>query len=138
MNKKTIDQLQLAGKKVLIRVDFNVPIKDGIVQSDKRVTAALPTIQKAVKDGGKVILFSHLGRIKSEEDKSKNNLAPVAKLLGEKLGQPVRFVNATRGTELEEAINSLGDGQVLMFQNTRYEDLNNKAESKNDPELGKY
>ncbi|MCK5806979.1 MAG: phosphoglycerate kinase [Mycoplasmataceae bacterium] len=138
MNKKTIEQLELNGKKTLIRVDFNVPIKDGVVKSDKRVTAALPTIKKAISEGAKVILFSHLGRVKTEADKAATDLAPVAKLLGEKLGQDVKFVNATRGAELEAAIDALENGQVLMFQNTRYEDLNNKAESKNDPELGKY
>lgn len=138
MNKKTIDYLELKGKKILLRVDFNVPIQNGVVQSDKRITAALPTIQKAIKDGGKVILFSHLGRISSEEDKEKNDLSPVAKVLEEKLGQKVTFINATRGQKLEEAINNLQDGEVLMFQNTRFEDLNGKAESKNNDELGKY
>ena len=138
MNKKTIDQLDLNGKKALIRVDFNVPLKDGVVQSDKRITAALPTINKAINSGAKVILFSHLGRIKEEGDKSKNDLAPVAKELSKKLNKEVKFVNATRGAELEQAIASMNNGDVLMFQNTRYEDLNNKAESKNDPELGKY
>ena len=114
------------------------PIQNGVVQSDKRITAALPTIKKAINDGAKVILFSHLGRIKDESDKAKNNLAPVAKLLAEKLQQDVKFVDATRGEKLESAINNLQNKEVLMFQNTRYEDLNNKAESKNDPELGKY
>ncbi len=138
MNKKTIDQLDLNNKKTLIRVDFNVPIKDGVVQSDKRIVAALPTIKKALEDGAKVILFSHLGRIKTEADKDKNNMEPVVKLLGEKLGKEVKFINATRGGELESAINQLNPGEALMFQNTRYEDLNGKAESKNDPDLGKY
>ena len=138
MNKKTIDQLDLNGKKVLLRVDFNVPIKDGKVMSDKRITAALPTITKAINEGGKVILFSHLGRVKSEEDKAKNDLAPVAKELEKHLGKTVTFINATRGAELEAAIAAMNNGDVLMFQNTRHEDLNNKAESKNDPELGKY
>lgn len=119
MNKKTIDQLQLNNKKVLIRVDFNVPIKNGEVKSDKRIVEALPTIKKAIKDGGKVILFSHLGRVESEEDKATSSLEPVAKLLAQKLGQDVKFVNATRGAELENAINALQQGQVLMFQNTR-------------------
>ena len=138
MAKKTIDQLELKGKKVLIRVDFNVPIKDGEVQSDKRVVAALPTIEKAINEGAKVILFSHLGRIKSEEDKASNDLAPVAQLLSNKLNKEVKFVTGTRGPVLEEAIASLNEGDVLMFQNTRYEDLNDKAESKNNEELGKY
>lgn len=138
MNKKTIDQLDLKGKKVLLRVDFNVPIKDGVVQSDKRITAALPTINKVIKEGGKVILFSHLGRVAVEADKAKNNLAPVAKVLENKLGKTVNFINATRGTKLEEAINTMANSDIIMLQNTRYEDLNNKAESKNNPELGKY
>ena len=138
MNKKTIDQLDLNGKKVLLRVDFNVPIKDGKVMSDKRITAALPTIKKAIADGGKVILFSHLGRVKEESDKTKNDLKPVAKELESKLGQSVKFINETRGEELEKAISSMENGEVIMFQNTRWEDLNNKAESKNNDELGKY
>ena len=138
MNKKTIDQLDLNGKKVLLRVDFNVPIKDGKVMSDKRITAALPTIKKAIADGGKVILFSHLGRVKEESDKTKNDLKPVAKELESKLGQSVKFINQTRGEELEKAISSMENGEVIMFQNTRWEDLNNKAESKNSDELGKY
>ena len=138
MNKKTIEQLKLKGKKTLIRVDFNVPIKNGVVKSDKRINAAIPTIKKAINEGAKVILLSHLGRVKTEADKVKTDLMPIAKLLGEKLGQDVKFINATRGTQLENAIDSLENGQVLMFQNTRYEDLNGKAESKNDPELGKY
>jgi len=138
MNKKTIKDLDFKGKKVLLRVDFNVPIKDGVIQSDKRITAAMPTIKEVVKAGGKVILFSHLGRIKEEADKAKGDLAPVAKHLAKLLGQEVKFVNATKGKELEDAINSMKEKEIVMFQNTRYEDLNNKAESKNSPELGKY
>ena len=138
MNKKTLKDLELKDKKVLIRVDFNVPIKDGVVQSDKRIVAAIPTIKEVIAQGGKLILFSHLGRIKTEEDKVKNDLAPVAAYLAKELGQEVKFINATRGKELEVAIDNLKVGEIVMFQNTRYEDLNNKAESKNDPELGKY
>ena len=138
MNKKTLKDLELKDKKVLIRVDFNVPIKNGVVQSDKRIVAAIPTIKEVIAQGGKLILFSHLGRIKTEEDKVKNDLAPVAAYLAKELGQEVKFINATRGKELEVAIDNLKVGEIVMFQNTRYEDLNNKAESKNDPELGKY
>ncbi len=136
--KKSINDVQLKGKKVLVRVDFNVPIKNGVITSEKRIDAALPTIQKVISEGGKAILFSHLGRIKTEADKAENSLEVVAIKLAEKLGKEVKFVNATRGTELEETINAMNEGDVIMFQNTRYEDLNNKAESKNNPELGKY
>ncbi|UVD81888.1 phosphoglycerate kinase [Mycoplasma iguanae] len=137
--KKTIDQIELKGKKVLIRNDFNVPFdKEGNITSDKRIRASLPTIQKVVNEGGKAILFSHLGRIKTEEDKASKSLAPVAKHLEKLLGRKVYFVNQTRGSKLEAAVENLQDGDILLVQNTRYEDLNEKAESKNNPELGKY
>ncbi|WP_027334280.1 phosphoglycerate kinase [Mycoplasma elephantis] len=136
--KKFIEDIQLKDKKVLLRVDFNVPMKDGKITSLKRIKAALPTINKIIAENGKAILFSHLGRIKTEEDKAKKNMAPVAEALSKELNRPVKFVNQTRGEELEKAINELKSGEVLLFQNTRYEDLNNKAESKNSEELGKY
>ena len=142
MAKKIVSDLELNGKKVLIRVDFNVPMKNGVITDDTRVRAALPTIKYVLEQGGKVIAFSHLGRIKCEEDKAKKDLAPVAKHLEELLGQPVKFVNATRGAELEAACNELKNGEILMFQNTRYEDFADgvevKRESKNNPELGAY
>lgn len=138
MAKMSIRDLDLKGKKVLMRVDFNVPMKGGVITDDNRIVQALPTIQYAVQHGGKVILFSHLGRIKTEEDLAKNSLAPVAKRLEELLKQPVTFVPVTRGKILEDAIVALQEGEVLMFENTRYEDLNGKKESKNDPELGAY
>ena len=138
MAKKNIRDLNLKGKKVLMRVDFNVPMKAGVITDDNRIVQALPTIKHAINEGGKVILFSHLGRVKSAEDLAKNSLAPVAKRLEELLGQPVKFVPATRGAELEAAINALNEGEVVMFENTRYEDLEGKKESKNDPELGAY
>ncbi|WP_036451792.1 phosphoglycerate kinase [Mycoplasma buteonis] len=136
--KKTINDLNLSGKKVLVRVDFNVPVKNGVISSTKRISAALPTIQKIVNDGGKAILFSHLGRVKSEEDLASKNLQPVAVELAKQLKKPVKFVSETRGSELESAIANMQNGDVILVQNTRYEDLNNKAESKNNPELGKY
>ncbi|MGL4589798.1 MAG: phosphoglycerate kinase [Mycoplasmatales bacterium] len=138
MNTKTIDDVQVNGQKVLVRVDFNVPLKDGVITDDNRITAAAPTIKKLVNDGAKVILFSHLGKVKAEEDKAKLSIEPAAKRLAEVLGQEVKFVAATRGTELETAINELENGQVLMFENTRFEDVDGKKESKNDEELGKY
>ncbi|SYV97360.1 Phosphoglycerate kinase, partial [Mycoplasmopsis edwardii] len=136
--KKTINDLKLNNKKVLVRVDFNVPVKDGVITSTKRITAALPTIKKIIKDGGKAILLSHLGRIKEEADKQKGSLKPVAVELARQLGKTVYFVEETRGEVVESAINSMKQGDVLLIQNTRFEDLNNKAESKNSPELGKY
>ena len=135
---KTIRDLDLNNKKVIIRVDFNVPIKEGKIVDDTRIVGALPTIQYALDHNAKVILMSHLGRVKEEADLEKNNLAPVAKRLCELLKKDVKFVNATRGPELENAINNMNNGDVLVMQNTRYEDLDGKKESSNDPELGAY
>ena len=139
MAKLTVKDVDLKGKKVLVRVDFNVPVKDGVITNDNRITAALPTIKYILEQGGRAILFSHLGRVKEEADKAGKSLAPVAADLAAKLGQDVTFLpGVTRGAELEAAINALEDGQVLLVENTRYEDVDGKKESKNDPELGKY
>ena len=139
MAKLTVKDVDLKGKKVLVRVDFNVPVKDGVITNDNRITAALPTIKYILEQGGRAILFSHLGRVKEEADKEGKSLAPVAADLAAKLGQDVKFIpGVTRGAELEAAINALEDGQVLLVENTRYEDVDGKKESKNDPELGKY
>lgn len=139
MAKLTVKDVELKGKKVLVRVDFNVPVKDGVITNDNRITAALPTIKYILEQGGRAILFSHLGRVKEEADKAGKSLAPVAADLAAKLGQDVAFLpGVTRGAELEAAINALEDGQVLLVENTRYEDVDGKKESKNDPELGKY
>ena len=139
MAKLTVKDVDLKGKKVLVRVDFNVPVKDGVITNDNRITAALPTIKYILEQGGRAILFSHLGRVKEEADKDGKSLAPVAADLATKLGQDVAFLpGVTRGAELEAAINALEDGQVLLVENTRFEDVDGKKESKNDPELGKY
>ena len=139
MAKLTVKDVDLKGKKVLVRVDFNVPVKDGVITNDNRITAALPTIKYILEQGGRAILFSHLGRVKEEADKEGKSLAPVAADLAAKLGQDVTFLpGVTRGAELEAAINALEDGQVLLVENTRFEDVDGKKESKNDPELGKY
>ncbi|MHC3765049.1 phosphoglycerate kinase [Streptococcus suis] len=139
MAKLTVKDVELKGKKVLVRVDFNVPLKDGVITNDNRITAALPTIKYILEQGGRAILFSHLGRVKEEADKEGKSLAPVAADLAAKLGQDVAFIaGATRGAELEVAINALEDGQVLLVENTRFEDVDGKKESKNDEELGKY
>ena len=139
MAKLTVKDVDLKGKKVLVRVDFNVPVKDGVITNDNRITAALPTIKYILEQGGRAILFSQLGRVKEEADKEGKSLAPVAADLAAKLGQEVKFIpGVTRGAELEAAVNALEDGQVLLVENTRFEDVDGKKESKNDPELGKY
>ena len=135
---KTIKDFDLNGKRVLIRVDFNVPIKDGVINDDNRIVASLDTINYAINNHAKVILLSHLGRVKEESDLVKNDLLPVSKRLSELLKKEVIFIPKTRGIELENAISSMHDGDVLLIQNTRYEDLDGKKESSNDSELGKY
>lgn len=137
MAKKSVKDLGLKGKKVLVRADFNVPMKDGKITNDNRVQAALPTLEYIIEQGGKVIVFD-LGRIKTEEDKKENSLQPVSVRLSELLSKEVTFVPETRGEKLENAIDALDEGDVLMFENTRFEDLEGNKESGNDPELGKY
>ena len=137
MDKKTIRDIEVTGKTVLVRVDFNVPRdkETGEITNDNRIVAALPTIQYLLEQSPKaIVLFSHLGKVKTEEDKAKNDLSVVAPRLAELLGKDVQFVNCTRGAELEEAVKNADNGQVILVQNTRYE----KGESKNDPELGAY
>lgn len=137
----TIEQLKnLSDKVIIVRVDFNVPLKDGAIRDDNRIVAALPTIKYLLSQHAKVVLMSHLGKIdfkKSEEEikaaKAKNTLKPVAVRLGELLNMEVKFSEATRGKELKNLVHSLKDGEVLLIQNTRYE----KGETKNDPELSK-
>lgn len=136
--KKTIRDYDLNGKKVIIRCDFNVPMKDGKIIDDNRLVMSLETINYAINNGAKLILMSHLGRIKEEADKEKNSLRLVSLRLSELLGKNVLFIPSTRGEELENAIAGLNNGDVLLMENTRYEDLPGKKESGNDPELGKY
>ncbi|MCG1080341.1 phosphoglycerate kinase [Staphylococcus epidermidis] len=138
MAKKIVSDLDLKGKVVLERADFNVPIKDGEITNDNRIVQALPTIEYIVEQGGKLVLFSHLGKVKEESDKEGLSLKPVAENLSKKLGKEVIFVPETRGEKLESAIENLNEGDVLLVENTRFEDLDGKKESKNDPELGKY
>jgi phosphoglycerate kinase len=138
MAKKTVKDIDIKGKKVLVRVDFNVPLKDGKISDENRIIQALPTIQYILAQGGKAIIFSHLGRIKEAADLKSKSLRVVANRLSELLEQEVVFVPETRGKALEDAIDHLNDGEILMFENTRFEDLEGKKESKNDPELGKY
>ena len=140
MAKQTVRDLDVHGKKVLVRVDFNVPLKDGVITDDNRIQAALPTINYLLENDAKIILFSHLGKVdhkdpeKTEANKTKNNMAPVAARLAELVDVPVKFVSVTRGPELEEAVNAMNNKEIVVMQNTRYE----PGESKNDPELAKY
>jgi phosphoglycerate kinase len=138
MSKKTLKDLNVTGKKVLVRVDFNVPLENGIITDDNRVLQAIPTIEDIVSRGGKAILFSHLGRVKKEEDKASLSLEVVAQHLSKLMDKPVEFINKTRGIELETAISNMNNGDILMFENTRFEDVPGKKESGNDAELGKY
>jgi phosphoglycerate kinase len=139
MKKKTLEDCQVSGKKVLLRVDFNVPLSDtGEITDDNRIRQAIPTIQYLVDEKAKVILFSHLGRVKTEADKATASTRVTANRLSELIHRPVEFVPETRGVALENAILAMKPGDLLMFENTRFEDLNGKKESNNDPELGEY
>ena len=136
--KKTIKDYNLNNKKVIIRCDLNVPIKDGIITDDTRIKASLKTIKYALNNNAKVILLSHLGKVKESSDLTKNNLYPVSVRLGELLDKEVLFSNETTGKELETKVNSLKPGDILLVQNTRYEDLDGKLESSCNEDLAKY
>lgn len=133
-----LENIDLNGKRVIIRCDFNVPIKNGIIEDDNRIVESLPTINLVKNRGAKIILMSHLGRINSLEDKKDKTLKPVADRLSELLNQRVIFIDETRGEKLEKSINNLKNGDILLMENTRFEDLDGKKESKNNQELGKY
>lgn len=136
--KKSIKDLNLNAKKVILRVDFNVPIADGKIADMKRIDAALPTIKYILDNGASIILLSHLGRIKTEEDKKSKSLKIVADKLKEMLPNKITFINETRSKEITKAAKSLKPGEILFLENTRFEDLNKKAESSNNPTLAKY
>ena len=136
--KKTVKDININSKKVIIRCDFNVPIKNRKITDDTRIVKSLPTIKYCLEHNAKLILMSHLGRVKTEEDKTKNDLSVVATRLSELLEKHVTFVNATRGEELEQAISNMKDKDIVLIQNTRYEDLEGKKESGCDMELAKY
>lgn len=136
--KKTIVDYSLNGKKVIIRCDLNVPMENGIITDETRIVASLETVKFASDAGARVILMSHLGRVKTEEDKLTNSLQPVAKRMSELLKRDIKFIPQTRGMELELAINALESGEILMMENTRFEDLEGEKESSCDEELSKY
>lgn len=136
--KKTIKDYELDSKRVIIRVDFNVPIKDGKIIDDNRIISSLKTINYAISHNAKVILLSHLGRIKTVDDKEKNSLRVVATRLSELLGKKVTFINETKGSEVDRIISNMQNKDVVLLENTRYEDLDGKKESNNDTELASY
>ncbi len=125
-------------KKVIVRVDYNVPIKNGIIEDNNRIVCSLKTINYLIDSKAKIILMSHLGKIKTEEDKKENSLYLVSLELSKLLGKEVKFCKYTRGSELESMINSLNPGEVLLMENTRYEDYPNNLESSCDKELSSY
>ncbi|QTX02742.1 3-phosphoglycerate kinase [Candidatus Phytoplasma luffae] len=137
MNNSLIN-LNIENKKVLLRADLNVPLENKIITDDNRIKAILPTVNYLIKKKAKIIIFSHLGRITEESQKASFSLKPIAEKLSFYLKQKVIFVPETKGLFLENSINRLSSGDVLMLENTRFEDLNNKSESKNNPQLGKY
>ena len=135
LNKKSVDDINVKGKRVLCRCDFNVPLKDGKITDENRLVAALPTIKKLIADGGKVILCSHLGKVKTEEDKKTKTLAPVAERLSELLGQEVKFAADPEvvGPNAKAAVEAMNDGDVILLENTRFraeETKNGEAFSK--------
>ena len=135
LNKKSVDDINAKGKRVLVRCDFNVPLKNGEITDETRIVAALPTINKLIKDGGKVILCSHLGKVKNGPNEGES-LAPVAKRLSEKLGKEVKFIsdyNVT-GQETTDAVAAMNEGDVILLQNTRFR---GKEETKNGEEFSK-
>ena len=121
LNKKTVDDINVKGQRVLVRCDFNVPLKDGQITDETRIVAALPTIKKLIADGGKVILCSHLGKPKGEP-KPELSLAPVAARLSELLGQEVKFAADPEvvGPNAKAAVEAMKDGDVVLLENTRY------------------
>ena len=135
LNKKSVDDINVKGKKVLVRCDFNVPLIDGKITDENRLVAALPTIKKLIADGGKIILCSHLGKVKTEEDKQTKTLAPVAARLTELLGQEVKFAADPEvvGPNAKAAVEAMNDGDVILLENTRFrpeETKNGEAFSK--------
>lgn len=136
--KRTIRDLNIEGKTLIIRCDLNVPINDGIITDDNRIRESLKTINYALDHNCKVIILSHLGRIKSEEDKKGKSLLPVAKRLGELLGKTILFINETRGSVLKDAVSKMNEKDIILVENTRFEDYPDNKESGCDEELGKY
>lgn len=136
--KKTIKDFDLKGKKVIIRCDLNVPMRNNVIEDDTRIKSSIRTIKYAISNGAKVILLSHLGKVKTDEDKLTNSLHPVSTKLSEYLEREVIFSSDTRSDNLTKITNELEEGDVLLIENTRFEDLDGKKESNCDESLSKY
>ena len=133
--KKTIESYDLKNKTVIIRADLNVPIKEGKIKDNSRIVASVKTIKYALDKGAKVVVLSHLGRVKNEIDKTKNGLRPVYEELNKLLDGRLRFTAFTRGPKVETMVKDMPYGQAILLENTRFEDIEGEKESKNDPEL---
>ena len=135
---RSITDMDLSSKKVILRCDYNVPIKDGIIEDDTRIRMSLDTINYLLKNNCKIIILSHLGKIKEESDKAKNSLYPVSIRLGKLLHKNILFSKDTRSDELTKMASNLKEKEILLIENTRYEDLNSKKESSCDMDLASY
>ena len=136
--KKRIQDMDVAGKRVLLRCDFNVPVKNGIILDDSKIVAALNTIEYLIKQKAKIIILSHFGKVKTEEDKKNNSLAPIAAHLQKLINTKVIFCKQARNLYLEAKIESMNPGEIIVLENTRFEDVPNKLESGNDPQLSMF
>ncbi|MDE5889340.1 MAG: phosphoglycerate kinase, partial [Bacilli bacterium] len=136
--KNRIQDMDVKGKKVLLRCDFNVPVKDGVILDDSKIVAALNTIDYLVKEGAKIIILSHFGKVKTESDKASNSLAPIAAHLQKLVNTKVIFSKQPRSLYLEAKIENMNPGEIIVLENTRFEDVPNKLESGNDPQLAMY
>ena len=136
--KKRIQDMDVRNKKVLLRCDFNVPVKDGKILDDSKIVESLNTIEYLIKEGAKIIILSHFGKVKTEEDKANNSLAPVAKHLQELVSSKVIFSTNTRSIMLESKIDEMKPGEIMVLENTRFEDVPDKLESGNDTQLAMY
>lgn len=137
MNNR-IQDMDVKNKKVLLRCDFNVPVKDGVILDDSKIVASLRTIEYLIKEGAKIIILSHFGKVKTAEDKEKNTLAPIAIRLQELVKTKVIFSKQTRSLFIETKIDNMKPGEIMLIENTRYEDVPNKLESGNDVQLAMY
>lgn len=136
--KKRIQDLDVRGKKVLLRCDFNVPVENGVIKDDSKIVESLETIEYLIRNHAKIIILSHFGKVKTEEDKKKNTLEPVAKHLQSLVSSKVLFSRQTRSPQLALLVEKMNPGEILVLENTRYEDVPNKLESGNDAQLAMY